>query len=148
MSTPAGIQPPISDTSSLARRGDNGRPCRRVTEYDLIFPLAVLLCSVHVVASGVLDSLVLLVFVFRLWIRIKMQRVGWEDIWATVAFVCGTMNVVSDWVYIIKLSERSAFLGVTKLKCVCRCRSIVDDRDVDIHVYVYMSHVVRYPRTT
>jgi len=56
------------------------------------------------IASGVLDSLVLLGFIFRLWIRIKMQRVGWEDIWATVAFVCGTMNIVSSWIYLIKLS--------------------------------------------
>ena len=38
-----------------------------------------------------------------------MRRVGWEDIWATVAFVCGTVNVVSDWVYLTKLGEQSAF---------------------------------------
>lgn len=111
------IQPHL--ISDIARRGDNGRPCRRVAEYDLICSLVVLLCSVHVVASGVLDSLVLLIFIFRLWIRIKMQRLGWEDIWATVAFVCGTMNVVSDWVYLIKLSEHLAFLGVPKLKWTC-----------------------------
>ncbi|KAI9566150.1 hypothetical protein HD554DRAFT_1229101 [Boletus coccyginus] len=58
-----------------------------------------------IIASSVLAGLVLLVFIFRIWIRIRMQRVGWEDIWATVAFVCGAVNVVSDWVYLIKLGQ-------------------------------------------
>ncbi|KAH0828653.1 hypothetical protein J3R83DRAFT_3015 [Lanmaoa asiatica] len=40
--------------------------------------------------------------ILRLWIRIRMQRVGWEDIYAAVAFVCGMVNVVSDWIYVMQ----------------------------------------------
>ena len=81
-----------------------------------------------------------------MWIRIRMQRVGWEDIWATIAFICGVLTVASDWVYLANSGENSDFLGVlSKLKRarVRRCRSIVDHRDVGIHVYVYMSRMVR-----
>ncbi|KAN0082620.1 hypothetical protein V8E55_008415 [Tylopilus felleus] len=55
-----------------------------------------------IIASAVLDSLILPVFVVRIWIRVRMQRMGWEDIWAIVAFVCGMLNVVSDWVCLVE----------------------------------------------
>ena len=42
---------------------------------------------------------------------------GWEDIWAIVAFVCGMLNVVSDWVCLVEWGEHLAFLGLlSKLK--------------------------------
>lgn len=82
--------------------------------------LVLVLFSVHVVASNVFSSLALPLCIFRLWIRIKIQRVGWEDIWATLAFVCGTMNVVSGWIHVSQLSEHPALLGVImKLKWMC-----------------------------
>ncbi|KAF8443910.1 hypothetical protein L210DRAFT_3533124 [Boletus edulis BED1] len=75
------------------------------------------------IASGVLDSLVLLVFIFRLWIRIRMQRVGWEDIWATIAFFCGMLNVTSNWAYLGKLkvgqvSTTAMWIYMISLTCL------------------------------
>ena len=129
----------------LARRKHDARPCHRVYKYNSGLRSLGVRCSLHVVASGVLDCLVLFIFTFRIWIRIRMQRVGWEDIWATIAFICGILNAVSDWVYLTKPCEHSSFLGfLSQLKRTSYgLDSILDGRNVDLHVYAYVSLVVR-----
>ncbi|KAH7890433.1 hypothetical protein F5I97DRAFT_29967 [Phlebopus sp. FC_14] len=74
------------------------------------------------IAMSVLEGLSLLLTLFRLWFRLRIQRFWWEDAWAAVSFVCGASFIVGVWIY-IKADNEAAL--VAAWVCTAMFTSIV-----------------------
>ena len=46
------------------------------------------------IAFTVIDGLAVILTLFRLLFRLQIRRFWWEDVWATVAVVCGTIFII------------------------------------------------------
>ncbi|KAF8431746.1 hypothetical protein L210DRAFT_3559338 [Boletus edulis BED1] len=52
------------------------------------------------VVGSVLQSIGILLSLFRLWFRLQIQRLWWEDAWAFIACICSITVLASEWVYL------------------------------------------------
>ncbi|EGN95667.1 hypothetical protein SERLA73DRAFT_186822 [Serpula lacrymans var. lacrymans S7.3] len=60
------------------------------------------------IVTSVLQGLAISLTVFRLWYRIRLQRAWWEDGWAAIALLWGTLFLIADWVYLTSPSGNTS----------------------------------------
>lgn len=53
-----------------------------------------------VAVSSVLQLIGILLSLFRLWFRLKIRRLWWEDAWAFIACLCSIVLLASEWMYL------------------------------------------------
>lgn len=59
-------------------------------------------------ATTVLQVIALLLTIFRIWLRVRMGKFWWEDAFALLSLMCGTIAVISLWIYLLA-GERQSF---------------------------------------
>ncbi|KAG9318185.1 hypothetical protein JVU11DRAFT_264 [Chiua virens] len=52
------------------------------------------------VASSVLQGIGIMLSLLRLWFRLKIRRLWWEDAWSFIACICAILLLISDWMYL------------------------------------------------
>lgn len=62
------------------------------------------------VGFSVAEGLAVLLTLFRLGFRLKIQRFWWEDVWAAVASVCTVVSITS----VLIVSESGKYLQTHK----------------------------------
>ncbi|KIJ64124.1 hypothetical protein HYDPIDRAFT_175806 [Hydnomerulius pinastri MD-312] len=63
------------------------------------------------VCTSVLQGLAFLFTIFRLWLRYKIHRLWWEDVWAAIALCSGASGLMGLWIF-LKTTGESYMVGV------------------------------------
>ncbi|KAH7890423.1 hypothetical protein F5I97DRAFT_1799157, partial [Phlebopus sp. FC_14] len=63
--------------------------------------------------ASVFTGLALGLGLLRLWIRVRIRRLWWEDVFAMIAFTCGVANLASEWLF-------EAYGGGMHVKLSCK----------------------------
>ncbi|KAH7924623.1 hypothetical protein BV22DRAFT_1012917 [Leucogyrophana mollusca] len=67
--------------------------------------------STRTVLTTVLQCFAIILTLFRVWYRVSIRRFWWDDSWAAMASLCGTICLVSDWMHVTARTRDISVIG-------------------------------------